>query len=244
MTCGIYKITNKINGKCYIGQSVNIKQRWREHKSLINGIAGTEYSYYPIYQAFHKYGIENFQFDILEECEIEKLNIRERYWINYYKSNDSNKGYNQNSGGTDGQFYKKYDYELISKDYLEGMDYKNLEEKYGCSDGVITRALDYYNIDSEIRKNRRIEKKIRPIIAYEIKTKKPLKKFKSIIEARKFLKCSAGISKALVKPFISTSYGFYWDYLTDENSSFEEVSNEEFFKKQDLTKFTLKKYKE
>lgn len=49
---GIYKITNKINGKCYIGQSKNIEERWRHHR--------TSKLKYPLYLAFQKYGLENF----------------------------------------------------------------------------------------------------------------------------------------------------------------------------------------
>ena len=60
--CGIYKITNKINGKCYIGQSIDIIKRWK-----------TEYKWYQINKhllaAFNKYGLENFNFEIIEECE-------------------------------------------------------------------------------------------------------------------------------------------------------------------------------
>ena len=84
---GIYKITNKINGKSYIGQSINIKKRWENHKCM-NGNKE-----YPIYRAFRKYGVENFKFEVLEECEVEELAERELYYILYYES--YGKGYNQ-----------------------------------------------------------------------------------------------------------------------------------------------------
>lgn len=88
---GIYKITNKINNKIYIGQSQNIFSRWAEHRYE----AKTNMK--PLYKAMRKYGIENFIFEIIEECEIEKLNDREVYWIKYYDS--YNKGYNLTPGG-------------------------------------------------------------------------------------------------------------------------------------------------
>jgi hypothetical protein len=49
-----------------------------------------------------KYGIENFSFTIIEECSIEDLDNKEKYWIAYYNSTDKNKGYNRTEGGSDG----------------------------------------------------------------------------------------------------------------------------------------------
>ena len=99
--CGIYKIENLINCKVYIGQSNNIQQRWYEHKNLFKKKDRKEYNY-PLYKAMRKYGIKNFSFEILEECEIEKLNMYERRYIfiynSYTKFNKSN-GYNQTIGG-------------------------------------------------------------------------------------------------------------------------------------------------
>lgn len=70
---GIYKITNTVNNKKYIGQSINIIDRWREHRQRASN--GTEY----LYQAIRKYGIQNFVFEVLEECLIEDLNLKEKY---------------------------------------------------------------------------------------------------------------------------------------------------------------------
>ena len=75
---GIYKITNLINNKIYIGQSVHIERRWKEHcfKSSNSQISN----------AIQKYGKDNFKFEIIELCEKEFLDIREQYWISYYNS--------------------------------------------------------------------------------------------------------------------------------------------------------------
>ena len=91
--CGIYKITNKINNKCYIGQSINIEERWKHHKRY-----EIKNSHYPLYQAFEKYGINNFNFEIIEECQQKELNSKEIYWISYFDSYYN--GYNQTKGGT------------------------------------------------------------------------------------------------------------------------------------------------
>ena len=93
---GIYKITNMINGKSYIGQSTDINRRWKREKD--DSINTNSHSYdYPLMKAFRKYGIDNFNFEIIEECKIEELNQREMYWIEFY--NTFFKGYNQTLGG-------------------------------------------------------------------------------------------------------------------------------------------------
>lgn len=91
---GIYKITNVKNKKAYIGQSVDIEKRFARHKKDIN--CKRTYDY-PLYRAIRKYGLESFTFEIIEECHVEALNSRERYWIQFYDSCFN--GYNQTLGG-------------------------------------------------------------------------------------------------------------------------------------------------
>lgn len=90
---GIYKITNLINNKIYIGQSINIEKRWEEHRRSVNYINNHTYNY-PLYRAIRRYGLNNFTFEIIEECNINELTEKEQYWINYYNSIVPN-GYNQ-----------------------------------------------------------------------------------------------------------------------------------------------------
>ena len=90
--CGIYKIENKINKHIYIGQSINILKRWTEHTK-----DSKKYLNLTLYKAFNKYGIKNFLFSIIEECQKEKLDEREIYWIKYYDSYKN--GYNMTPGG-------------------------------------------------------------------------------------------------------------------------------------------------
>lgn len=95
---GIYKITNKVNGKCYIGQATNIKKRWNKHRSTAYNKKAKAYSY-PLYCAIRKYGLENFLFEILEQCHRNELNDKEIKYIAIYRSNNKNYGYNQDVGG-------------------------------------------------------------------------------------------------------------------------------------------------
>lgn len=112
---GIYKITNKVNNKIYIGQSINIAERWREHRYRYNRVEETSYNY-PLYRAFRKYTLDNFSFEIIEECTFEELDKRETYWIQYYNSILPN-GYNQNYGGGGRIVYLKpvYQYDLFGR---------------------------------------------------------------------------------------------------------------------------------
>lgn len=106
---GIYKITNKINNKCYIGQSKNISKRWKNHKNSAYNPNEKSYNY-PLYRAFRKYGLENFSFEILEECSIKDLNQKEKYYIN--KFNSFFNGYNLTLGG-DGAGNEVYKEKII-----------------------------------------------------------------------------------------------------------------------------------
>ena len=96
---GIYKIENKITGKVYIGQSVDIDRRFRTHRyNAYNERDRETYDLY-LYTAIRKYGKENFTFTIIEQCDKALLNEREKYWIAYYKSNQKEYGYNLSDGG-------------------------------------------------------------------------------------------------------------------------------------------------
>jgi hypothetical protein len=93
LSCGIYKITNNINSKSYIGLSKNIEKRWLAHKyNYRHNINDT-----VLCKAFNKYGIDNFNFSILELCDKNRLSEREIYWIVKYDS--YNHGYNSTTGG-------------------------------------------------------------------------------------------------------------------------------------------------
>jgi len=88
---GIYKIENLINKKLYIGQSINIKRRWSYHKSKLK----RNVHWNPHLQsAWNKYGEENFKFEKIEDCTINLLDEKEKYWCDLYESFKNNNGYN------------------------------------------------------------------------------------------------------------------------------------------------------
>ena len=83
---GIYKITNLENQKCYVGQAANIADRWKQH--IKRGIGAEAPTRNKLYPAMLETGVENFTFEIIEECSREKLNEREDFWQEYFKAKE------------------------------------------------------------------------------------------------------------------------------------------------------------
>ena len=83
---GIYKITNVKNNMCYIGQAKDIASRWNQHCK--RGVGADTPTKNKIYPAMLEYGIENFTFEIIEDCELEKLGEREKFWQEYFKAKE------------------------------------------------------------------------------------------------------------------------------------------------------------
>lgn len=92
--CGVYKITNNINGKVYIGQSINIQNRWKDH---VNALNRKDSSCTLLQRAWNKYKQENFSFEILELCSEDELDSVESKYIEFYDT--INNGYNIEPGG-------------------------------------------------------------------------------------------------------------------------------------------------
>lgn len=122
---GIYKITNKLNGKSYIGLSTNIERRWEDHKNPYNWERENKKS---LYQAFKKYGLNNFKFEILEECSPKDLSSKEKYYIELYDTFYN--GYNSTSGGEDFKYDSHPGHKLTQEDIKDiRTRYNNLERK-------------------------------------------------------------------------------------------------------------------
>lgn len=142
---GIYCITNLVNGKKYIGQSVNIKNRWLQEKNL-NGVNK------HLKSAFLKYGLENFDFQVLEECQEEELNQKEKDYIAKYNTTDKEIGYNQTTGGDH--------YKVINKTPMSEETKKKISEK--------RKGMRF---SEEHKKNLCIARNKRPLMSEETKRK-------------------------------------------------------------------------
>jgi len=93
---GIYKIENNVNGKMYIGQTRNIEERWDEHLYLLKN---NRHSNNHLQNSWNKYGKNNFNFEVIKECNVEELNKEEIYYIGYFKTHNGKYGYNKTYGG-------------------------------------------------------------------------------------------------------------------------------------------------
>ena len=89
MPACIYCIKNNVNNHCYIGQSICIEKRWKAHRITATNPNDEQYNA-PLYQAFRKYGIENFTWEVLEETTDDLLDEKEIYYINLYNSFKAN----------------------------------------------------------------------------------------------------------------------------------------------------------
>lgn len=141
MTIGIYKIENLIDHKVYIGQSLNIEERWKHHKR--NAFCVNLGYDYPLYKAIRKYKLENFLFEIIEKCSPEILNEREQFWINYYNSYGN--GYNQNLGGNNTQHISKLNFEIVKQIKKLLKEDKISEEEIGIKYSIGTDSVSAIN---------------------------------------------------------------------------------------------------
>lgn len=129
----IYKVTNKVNGKSYIGQTrYTLEFRWRQH------LHKRDNAYF--HNAIKKYGAENFSLEILEECDVDQLNSREIFYIAKY--NTFEEGYNLTIGG-DGNRKLVLDdkYEEIKALYLSGFSSNKIATLYSVDKATIVKIL-------------------------------------------------------------------------------------------------------
>ena len=83
---GIYKITNITNQMCYVGQAVNIAERWKQH--IKRGMGAETPTKNKLYPAMMSFGVENFTFEIIQECKKSELDEREDYWQDFFKAKE------------------------------------------------------------------------------------------------------------------------------------------------------------
>lgn len=175
----IYKITNNINNKIYIGMTVKtIEERWIEH---LRDSKRENIQNRPLYKAINKYGSENFKVEELEEVLDEnQLFEKEKYWIEYFEAYKY--GYNATTGG-DGRPY--LDYNLIVKTYLEVKNMNEVSRMLNIDAGHISTILKIKNIPTltseEVGKNKGKN------VAMLNEKKEIIKTFASLNEAGQYL---------------------------------------------------------
>ena len=211
MTGFIYKITNDINNKIYIGQtSTTIEERFNSHKK---DMTKRNLEHRPLYNAMNKYGIEHFSIELIEEVEIKLLGEREKFWIQYFDSYHN--GYNATLGG-DGTI--SYDYDFFVQEYENGKPMNQIAQENNCHPDTVAAAIKKAGLDN--RKNVWNKQK-KSVIAKTIDGK-VVKCFESRAAAVRWLQennyttCQSvdGITTNIGRVISgkrATAYGFKWE---------------------------------
>ena len=158
----IYKITNKADGRVYIGQTVQLlSRRWLKHKVELRH--GKHHNRF-LQRAYDKYGEDAFSIEVIEYCAEKDLDTLEREWIKHYSANDRDKGYNLESGGNEKKHHDQETIELlvlthrcrnnkltpeqvieIKKAIISGDTIREIAKKYGVTDHCIHRIKKLQN---------------------------------------------------------------------------------------------------
>ena len=205
----IYCITNLINSKRYVGKTTTtIEERWREHKK---DSQKEKCSNRPLYNAFHKYGIENFIVEQLEEVNNNNLSEREIYWIQELNTYGKD-GYNASKGG-DGKIL--YDHNEMIELARLGYTRRQISKKLGCHEDTVGKILKAHGI-----KTRYGNQKL--IAQYDL-AGNYIQTFWGSIEAQEWLiengitesdRANTSVSKCCIGK-LKSAFNYIWKYLPE-----------------------------
>ncbi len=189
----VYKITNKINSKVYVGITVQgYKTRWFKHCS-----DAIHDSTFPLHNAIRKYGIDNFQIEVIEVCNtIEELKNREKYWISTLQSRNTQNGYNLTDGG-DGTFGRIFSEETKKKLSIAAKNRKatDFTKEILRKASPNNKEIMMFNLENIYIRSFRSSREA----SREVK-----------VAATNIAKCARGIYK--------TSGGYIWKYKENNNN--------------------------
>lgn len=217
----IYKITNNINNKIYVGKTnLSIQKRFQQHCRDYKK-KSTEKR--PLYQAMQKYGIEHFYIEKIEECSPELASEKEQYWIAFYKGYEQ--GYNATRGGDGKQLFNHFE---IAKELIKNPYPKKVADKIGCSVGLVYIVAKEYKIQIKNYGQKNVNSK-KNVHQYDKITKQYIQTFDSTQKAAEWLKNNMIITtiNSGVRSHISevarglrkSAYGYIWKYNLGELNS-------------------------
>jgi hypothetical protein len=191
MNLEVYKITNKQNGKIYIGiTNQGAQTRWLHH--LYESRSGSDF---PIHNAIRKYGVDNFQIEVIEVIsgDYDYLKEREVYWVKFYDSYNKEKGYNLTVGG-DGTFGRRHSEATKEKIRQKALGRKKSEEfKERLRNRIsVNKVVIQYSLNGDV-----------------------LGIYKSVAEASRQLNKNRHVISHCAKGHRPTAYGYIWKYKED-----------------------------
>ena len=229
----IYKITNLINNKLYIGKThlPNIQQRFRQH---LSDAKKSHREHRPLYDAIKKYDAENFKIELIETVESDKIACeRENYWITHFHTYvgfaDCN-GYNATLGGDGKQYINR---ERVKETLLKFPDKvsEEIAEICNCCADIVRDVAKENNIHIKTSQELTREKLKREIHQIDLQTNEILNTFESIQDACVYLKSTYNIKSKYnsMRAYISQvargikkqAFGYHWEYVDKENNQEE-----------------------
>lgn len=199
----IYKISNDVNDKVYIGQTIySLEFRYRQHLREYE-----KKTQRKLYIAMNEIGIEHFKVEVIEKCKEQELDEREKYWIRYY--NSQKEGYNMTIGGNGGSIYDIND-EEVNRMWDEGLTIGEIAKKYGCSTPIISNRLknnpSYSPQKAILRSNNKLVYgyDLKGILLYSFPSANAAERYFNNKEGCNISDCCRGVQK--------TAYGLYWSY--------------------------------
>lgn len=206
----IYKITNLINGKIYIGLTTRtVEMRWKEH---------CRHSSQEIDKAIQIYGKENFIIETLEECTDENLDDREKYWINFYNCYEN--GYNNTLGGRDDNYIMTSKMQEVLELWNEGLTVNKIVKKTELNVETVRSYLNKNNISHEEirqRANRAIGlSKSKPVLQYDLDGNF-IKEWPTAVEAAEALHIKSKYITSTCRGHQKTYSNMKWRYKDEES---------------------------
>lgn len=212
----IYKITNQINGKIYIGQTIrNPKLRWNEHKSKSLCPTSKHGHNYHLHCAIRKYGVENFTFEVIDECKDEERFRIETHYILLYHANDNRYGYNY---VVEGQGRSPYSSEEILSLWNKGFSRNEIAVMLKASPLTIGERLSAMGVSHQEIVDRKKEEKwsnwqSKSVLQYTT-SGDFVKEWKSATSCEEAGYLQSAVSN-VCRRTQKSAYGFLWKYKED-----------------------------
>lgn len=215
---GIYKIVNILNGKFYVGQSREIEERFRKHK---RGFKVERLAKLPLYVDMKKYGVDNFRLEVIEECKVDELDEKERYWLHeldaktngYNQSNEPQPMHDKDFAKKHGKHFTEWNNKMWAKDsYREMMSKKTRLRNQEYMKDPVNRA-------KAAKRLKKYTDEIKMPVGQYTKQGELIATFEGVREAERAMDLpNDSIGKVCrgVK-YRKTANGFVWKYL-QENS--------------------------